>query len=592
MHIQSISADCFFSSGHYRISCCTSTQMGRREAHLNCASPQLSPITAGQRQSGNARELTAGLSKNREHNSMTDYHVREGLTGGSIFDLLRESDIDRRIDLTGYGRVACETGTADLVPPGVNDLAGGDDAGLLTRPIHGVKTITKPEDMCSGAEYGGLESGEVSSDEEDLPETEVKVTGGDTTGEGKDDEELSETEVKVHGNARPDRIERMDAMIALLDPRSTNLGATVKDLQTSLEFSQKEILDLKKENSDLRLLLGNLEIEDRRTQFQVKDVADRVDKLDTSSKKKNLIFEGLPEVEGRREDVGKVVGDLFDQMNVNRGVNFEACFRIGPYVKSRTRPVLVTFERQADRDLVYAKRFDLKRSPDYHRVWVNEDLNPASKRKRELLRLIAREAQNQGIDCQTGKYAIRIDHTKFDDTNLEDLPTKLQPSAIKQIRIDQSTVAYQSEHAPFSNFFPSQIVIGKHRFFCAEQAFQLLRAKMLDKPLIATRIYLSRDVRYIKQLGREAGTSDEWEGCQFDYMYICLKKKFDQNPELKALLLSTGDMELVEATPDRLWGCGATLSSNVLRKREWSGKNKHGGILMTVRDDLRQAQRA
>ena len=240
----------------------------------------------------------------------------------------------------------------------------------------------------------------------------------------------------------------------------------------------------------------------------------------------------------------------------------------------------------ADRDLVYAKRIDLRRTADYQKVWINEDLNPASKRKRELVRLISREAQNQGIDCKSGKYAVHIDRTKYDNTNWEDLPPQLKPAILKQVPIDDNTLAFQSEHAPLSNFFPSQIVIGKHRFFCAEQAFQFLRAKTLNKPLIATRIYLSRDVRYIKQLGREAGTSDEWEANQFDYMYICLKRKFEQNPELKALLLQTGNMELIEATPDRLWGCGATLSSNILRKREWTGRNKLGGILMTVRDEL------
>ena len=73
----------------------------------------------------------------------------------------------------------------------------------------------------------------------------------------------------------------------------------------------------------------------------------------------------------------------------------------------------------------------------------------------------------------------------------------------------------------------------------------------------------------------------------FDVMYECLKKKFEQNPVLKALLVKTGDLLQVEATPDRLWGCGATLSSNVIRKRHWPGKNKHGEILMTVRDEFR-----
>ena len=79
-----------------------------------------------------------------------------------------------------------------------------------------------------------------------------------------------------------------------------------------------------------------------------------------------------------------------------------------------------------------------------------------------------------------------------------------------------------------------------------------LKVKMLNRPLIATKIYLSRDVHYIKQLSSELGTSLEWENNQFDIMYKCLKKTFRQNPELKALLLKSTDLALVGATPNRL----------------------------------------
>ena len=155
------------------------------------------------------------------------------------------------------------------------------------------------------------------------------------------------------------------------------------------------------------------------------------------------------------------------------------------------------------------------------------------------------------------------------------------------MQIDETTIAYQSEFAPFSNFYPSPITLGSHKFFCLEQAFQFLRAKTLCKPLVAMKIYLSRDVRFIKQLGKELGTSDQWEERQYEVMYGCLKRKFTQNPDLGLLFVKTGNMELVEATPDRHWGCGATLSSNVLRRREWAGQNRHGKILMTVRGELR-----
>ena len=366
----------------------------------------------------------------------------------------------------------------------------------------------------------------------------------------------------------------------------------MKDLKTSLEFSQHEINLLKKENTELKRQLDSLETEDKRTQFQVNALDDKVDRLESFCKKKNSIMEGVPEMEGRKEDLVKTVGAVLDQLAIRDSINFDACYRMGPFNKNRVRPILVCFERQTDRDLVYGKRMELKFTRDFQKVWINEDLGALSKRKRGIIRLISREAQLQGVDCRTGKYVLHIDNKKIDHENLDDLPHQLHPTSLKQVQIDDRTLAYQSEFAPFSNFFPCDLRIGKHTFFCLEQAFQFLHAKTMNKPLLATKIFLSRDVRFIKQVGRDLGTSDDWEGKKYDVMYECLKRKFDQNPTLKALLLKCGDLELVEATPDRLWGCGATLSSTALRKRNWPGQNRHGQILMTIRKEYQRMDMA
>ena len=225
------------------------------------------------------------------------------------------------------------------------------------------------------------------------------------------------------------KMKLMEGMIALLDDKSTALEATVQGLEKPLDFSYKEIADLKKENGILRTTMGNLEIEDKRTQFKVKDVADKLDRLDSVTKKRNLLFEGIPEIEGKKEDTARVICEVFESLNVRAGITFEACYRVGPSIKSRPRPILVAFEWQADRDMIYAWRIDLKHSNRFTRVWINEDVSPASRRTRDLIKLISREAQNQGIDCRTGKYALHIDRKKYDQSNLADL----QPTSLKQV---------------------------------------------------------------------------------------------------------------------------------------------------------------
>ena len=492
--------------------------------------------------------------------------------------------------------------TTDPVQPGVIDPVQDHDAGLLTQALRDVKTTTEAAVNDDPDDFEGLDTsrgnmGEIEAKDDNnagrgaSPNAHVSVSDLDSESAAEEiDTDTDEDKATKYLNqaTAAERLAQLDDLLVYLNTDSTKMAGTVKHLENSLEYSHKEIADLKKENASLKLRLGNIETEDKRTQFQIKDVADKLDKLDSFSKKKNLIFEGIAEKEGKREETEKVISSLFDQLQVNKGVEFEACYRVGSYNKMRPRPILVSFNRQTDRDLIYSRRMDLKRTIDHQKVWINEDVSPASRRKREIIRLITREAHEQGIDCKSGKYALRINNVRYDESNLDDLPPPLHPINLKQVQIDKDTLAYQSEHAPFSNFFASPITIGKHRFFCAEQAFQFLKAKTLNKPLAATRIYLSRDVRFIKQCGQDLGTSDDWEARKYDYMYLCLKRKYEQNPALKALLLDSGNMELVEATPDRHWGCGATLSSNVLKRHTWVGLNKHGAILMTIREEFRQ----
>ena len=64
-------------------------------------------------------------------------------------------------------------------------------------------------------------------------------------------------------------------------------------------------------------------------------------------------------------------------------------------------------------------------------------------------------------------------------------------------------------------------------------------------------------------------------------MRDALRAKFAQNPELKSLLLSTGDSVLVEhTTNDCYWADGG----------DGSGKNRLGQLLVELREQLRSEE--
>ena len=77
---------------------------------------------------------------------------------------------------------------------------------------------------------------------------------------------------------------------------------------------------------------------------------------------------------------------------------------------------------------------------------------------------------------------------------------------------------------------------------------------------------------------RERPLRADWESVKDDVMRRAVQAKFEQHEEIRAILLETGDAELIEnTTGDHYWGIGT----------RGDGKNMLGVILMEVRAQLR-----
>jgi hypothetical protein len=84
-----------------------------------------------------------------------------------------------------------------------------------------------------------------------------------------------------------------------------------------------------------------------------------------------------------------------------------------------------------------------------------------------------------------------------------------------------------------------------------------------------------------RDMGRERKRPlrSDWESVKDDVMRRAVRCKFARHDGIRAILLRTGDDEIVENAPsDYYWGCGA----------DGSGRNMLGQILMEVRAELRQ----
>jgi len=136
-------------------------------------------------------------------------------------------------------------------------------------------------------------------------------------------------------------------------------------------------------------------------------------------------------------------------------------------------------------------------------------------------------------------------------------------------------------YGEFSNFSPHPIKIRGKEWRTSEHYFQSQkfagteyeeRIKQTRSPMIAARMGRSR----------AQPIRPDWDRVKDDIMREALQAKFNQHPNLRSLLLSTGEAEIVEhTTKDGYWGDGG----------DGSGRNRLGKLLMELRKELRSEYR-
>ncbi len=135
-----------------------------------------------------------------------------------------------------------------------------------------------------------------------------------------------------------------------------------------------------------------------------------------------------------------------------------------------------------------------------------------------------------------------------------------------------------TKYKEFGTYHPVKLVIDDKIWPTVEHYFQAM--KYPNNPAYQEEIRKAKTPAAAKKLGKSAEKSirEDWNTTREEVMMTANRVKFgDAHPELKQLLISTGDALLLNASPqDNFWGIG--------RKRE--GRNKLGKILMAIRADL------
>lgn len=129
----------------------------------------------------------------------------------------------------------------------------------------------------------------------------------------------------------------------------------------------------------------------------------------------------------------------------------------------------------------------------------------------------------------------------------------------------------------FSNFSPHRMEIDNQTWATVEHYFQAM--KFAGTPY-EDEVRLAKAPMIAKTMGNDRARPlrDDWDAVKDDVMRQAVRAKFAQHADIRAVLLGTGDEELIEdAKNDAYWGGGA----------DGTGKNRLGKVLMEVRAELR-----
>ena len=128
-----------------------------------------------------------------------------------------------------------------------------------------------------------------------------------------------------------------------------------------------------------------------------------------------------------------------------------------------------------------------------------------------------------------------------------------------------------------SNSAPYPISLEGVMWYTAEHYFQ---AHKYHNELVQREIRKQRLPQEIAKVVRSARVrvKGDWDSKKLGVMQTAVRAKFTQIPDLKKLLLNTGDAVLVDhSDEDSYWSDGG----------DGDGRNMLGVILMEVRDELR-----
>ena len=252
----------------------------------------------------------------------------------------------------------------------------------------------------------------------------------------------------------------------------------------------------------------------------------------------------------------------------------DRCHRLGPYKPNMTRRLICCFNWYGDIQSILHQRKLLPKG-----VYISEDLPDEWIDCRKVLKPIfnaAKRMETLKTKTHLFKDKLIIDWKTYSagpDANFSEVNALLDISSTCQ-RSNENKTIFLGMHSVFSNLHPAHFSLDNIEYNCVEQMLQSEKASLFDDDISHARIMREQNPYKIKKLGSciKNFSNECWKHSERQIAHAAALGKFQQNPTLRNILLSTGTAKIAESLTDAHWGTGIHLhDKHALDERYWKG---------------------
>lgn len=406
-------------------------------------------------------------------------------------------------------------------------------------------------------------------------------------------QEFQDLSAKVDGHSH-----RLESVEGIARQQKQDLSSLAKQQASMTEEVDKNVGEqmhsfrelIKKDNEQFRaeiINFSNKKITEVAGEIEEKRMEDQC-----ASRKSNLIIVGCKEAEGEETDMG-LVQSLFSKTLGVQGVDIGLLYRMGKSGGNGPRPIMVKFVRPAQRNDVWFAKSKLKEQQDDNsKIWLEEDLPKKIKDAQKTLYFTFKKAKSMKdsfASVQLKGSKLLLDGQAYGVDDMDNLPVSLRPASLATVS-SESAVVFFGKASPLSNHHPSPFMLEGQRFANMEQYLAWSRATIAGRQDLSNKALRSSNPVTCKTILRELrqANTEKWNEEVQDIVLTGLRAKCRQNPQIASFLRETHPKRLGEASYDKRWGIGLSLSSpHVLNTSKWAdGGNLLGSSLSSVRDEL------